>query len=1717
MPEVDPAEGERSAVAGLGFQYSDVAAALIYRALLDPKDGAFEAASFVDPRAGKVDDVQVTTRSVHHAYQVKWTSNSGAVTIRSLTTADDGEVSPLQQLFDGWESLRGRHDRPVRVHWLTNAPPSTHPERKDFAGEGDARPAVPTMAAFLDEVHRPFVDGTPVPERWRTTWASLRDSLGDIPEADFDAFMRAARFDLRYKPIEPVGPLDTRRREYDDIQRLWAELFKKVARSPHGERVDVRRDDPILAGLVARLRLYHTHEFPPPDIPLVADGETGRALATAAEDASGGYVGLIGSPGAGKSTLLSAFARARRRSGDLVVSYYAFISDGDPGAKLRAESQHFLHDVVLLLHQEGVGDLSGVPGNDRTSLHNALHAQLADLGERHVRDGTRSFLIVDGLDHVPRADPERGFLADLPVPAQLPHGVTIVVGSQTEQLAHLPEAVRTALSPGAPGRVEVAPLTYGEVASVLERAEGLPPLPPDAAQIALDRTEGHRLALALLVYRLQNVADGTDGEERTAKALNQAALPGPFYARLWSDVGDDADLQHLLALTARVRGAIDLTWFMSRAARPAVQRLYGPLRHLFRREDDARWFFFHDSARAFVLERTSGLMPGDYDQTLHLELADWCRGSAPPHAWAELFHRDIAGDRDGVARLARPMVVRDQFAAFRPASLIRNDLERAAAYVEDPVGPALFTSIAAAAFELELRSTALDRYSVDPALRLARYGRFDEAARRARTGRSLHVPAYVALNLAPILFRGGFTGDARRLYDLSRPRDLLDSERRVEETFEGQEHAALHAWAGAAPLFEDISEIADAIARVSVRARDLRMGQPDLDDDGASRYMRRRLFVAAARTMAEEGRWDDLDSWVSTLSERALPFETNGEADHDPATPQRVLARAESRILAATLPTPPPDVAQWLLRPLLDALDEAVAWTVRQLGADLSVRAAEALYKAGADPDQVARWIPPFSDDPDHPSAWLRRAKDPWFRSSVLLRLIGRDPLPAPDPEPGSQSEGFGRYRQAVAHLADLAAAIQQDAPPMLGAVVDQLAAHFSAFPNVALRAMSRFRDRLWADQPDWADHPDLIQARPWLYAKAVEVAAMYGPIVRDGLLERVTAGAGRPAPVIETRLGVGPSLWTFDDVLAVAVAAHRAGAPTSRIVALLGPLEDHAAGHEDVDSRVEQLLDLSWTHHVIGDDDAAYGLLQRAASAALGVGCRKDYQLGHIASLLGLLLGRDVEADVWMPRVSRLAHAIVLSTEGAETAPASAAAQTLVAAVFAWRPTAALDLARFFASHEIGWEPLMTLNVLREAVHETPEAVPLATDVFVGHVLPDRHNTRLSSAYPDFTEALVRACRPDDAEGFARALAARLDALEEAGHLPSSLDEWKSGIGAALYDLGHGETATDLGIPPPDLLATTFDDNRPVLDLGSGSPVTWGALRQRAESDGLLPTLRDHYDAEEVAVWSHLVATSAPSLPLDELSDVSAFVDERSELARPDVYTALFRAFSALGRPDRAWEYGQALLQDARRSGFETWSPAFNGGAAYRAATDLVEADPSGAPPLVLRLLALDAVRSPGAVFPWVGTYLTLLDAPFEPDDIWSPIAEYLDGLAPEAADDAVLLTRGLPPQSRRDGLVCYVIDLMRTATGAHRLGPALSAELRRHPTAHRTFIREVLDGPDEVRRPLLRLLAIETQTSTAGLLHLLEPLQASVLALPYDLRHYAQSSIRALESEGG
>lgn len=1714
MPNNAPAEGERAAIRGFVVQYRDVAASLIYERLLSPNHGALQSISLVDPRAEKLDDVQITSATSHDAYQVKWVSDPAGVTLRSLTTSSGDDESPLRQLYDAWVALRDAYtDQKIIVHWVTNAPPSQSAERRNVVGDGARRPETPTMAAFLRDVHLPFAEGArPIPARWKTAWRFVRRAIGSPPARDFDTFMESCRFDLNYSAVEPDLEPSEKQQRTQDIRAIWASLLNEVADSPRGQRLHLSRKELLnLTGLGDRLRPTSHHDFPRPDIPYVSIEATLQEIGEALEQLPGGYIGILGSPGSGKSTLLSSFARDRIRAGDLVVQYYAYTGDGEPKAGVRSESEAFLRDVVLEFHNQGVGALEVLPGPSRLSYLDGLHRQLSDLGKRYQETGAQAVLVIDGLDHVPRQHPVRGFLADLPLPSQLPDGVFIVVGSQTEKLPELPPAIQNALAAGEPSRIDIKLLTRVDVAYVLREADSLPDLPSDAVENAFEKTEGHPLALALLVHRLRDSQTTEEAEE----IIGSAALPAKLYADLWKQVERDHAVCHLLGLVARVPGPIDLVWISEWFDSPtAVSQVFREYRHLFRRESDDRWHFFHDSFRAFLLEQTEAYMPGGWGKALHSELAANAGRSNSPHSWTELYHSDLAEKRERVATLSQPRVAREQFVAFRPSSSITGDLATAAGHAAESGDTALLCALAAASEEIAQRETVLDRYTGSTLLDLARFGRLRDAARFARSGRTLLIHPTTALHLVSYLHDGGLLLDAEQLFDLAAPRDLFVAEKSIGRDFLSEKQYRLLAWARVAPLFSKLDAIAESIGKVFIRANELHSDDRRYDENDleATSRLRRKLFLAVSKTLIEDSRSDDLKRWVMDLADTAIPIEDDGDGDW--AAWHRSLAKAESRLDAArtSLERQRPEIAASLLQPFEEADDELIRDTAEDFGFERTVQVAEALQQSGADEVAVLKWLPDFSDGELRPFTWLSRDKDPWLRAVRLRSIFEKPPPDLTRSEPESSDEGFLRFQRAVAGLAEFSARARRGERKSSDTVLSQLVPLFTQFPNVC---RNPYRDQIY-----WKDHIDIVNARAWLYAQAVETADEHGPAARKALLAHLSDLHPSPEPVVTSN---PDEFWTADDIRSVAIAAHRCHTPSTWIQAFLSPLERDAKEREDVDGRTQTFLELADTWNEAGRPDEAVRLLQRALRESLGVGYRKDYQLARIVSLLGWLLdaGRatldDRDAAKW---VAHLARVIVHSSYGTETKQASVAAQELVAVAFRWHPPKGANLALWFRNEDLGWEPLVTLEVIRAAVAVDASTIPFASDVLLEYMVPrSSQKGDLRGSYPDLTEFIVERAAEDydvDTEALARDISARIDHLVSEESLGSAVaDEWKAGVGAALRALGSDQVAIELGIPEPDRVRSTFDDAEPVLGLGDPErELSWGELRNQVASSSLPDVLAGSYTSEEVSVWRLAIVNFLPGLTETQTVKVADFVFGHPELLRSDVEQALFQHLADLGQRELAWRFGERLLQHAR-SHYDPWIPG-GGGPGYNITEALINADPDGARPVVLRLLAEDAAVRPSTVFPWLSSLLPFLSATPDPSSHWSPIEDYLRALAPNATSDPIPTWEyGSDESDAYLGLTAYVFSLLTISTENQGLRRAILSELQRGDYRMTTAVEHALAGPDPVRRSLLYTLDSISVEVPIALWHLRPPLLRIAPSLPDGLQAMAQRITNRIESE--
>ena len=446
------------------------------------------------------------------------------------------------------------------------------------------------------------------------------------------------------------------------------------------------------------------------------------------------------------------------------------------------------------------------------------------------------------------------------MPEQIPQGVLIVLGSQTDQLTQLPGQVQYMIRQR-DRRIEVRPLGRSGVYRVLERALPDVILTNEQSDRVYQLSDGHPLALRLLINQLRSA----EGGDSIMAVLDQAeAYTGDIerqYHSYWRQVEQDDDLTHVLGLTARLRRVVDLNWIETWAGIGVVGRFRRKLSHYFRIEASDRWYFFHNSFRLFVIKQTLQNAPGKIDpgreQAFQRELADHCAKSNGYLAWEELYHRVAADQHHVVLQRATPAWFRQQLRAFRPIEAIAMDIRlalRSVAALQDSVALARLNFVAA---EMSQRGQTLDEMPLVELLLST--GKHDIAIEHVRDGNRLRVTQAVALSLSKKFLAHCLHNEARRLFELSEPVDLLAAAGPIEDDPQGKKRSLLEEWASAAPFFRTVDEVIQNISRLQYRNRHAK-GEKDI-----TAGLRNSLLFAVGVATLKDPKWSDFSQVLSVF------------------------------------------------------------------------------------------------------------------------------------------------------------------------------------------------------------------------------------------------------------------------------------------------------------------------------------------------------------------------------------------------------------------------------------------------------------------------------------------------------------------------------------------------------------------------------------------------------------------------------------------------------------------------------------------------------------------------------------------------------------------------------------------------------------------------------------------------------------------------------------
>src|SRR6266542_3643307 len=363
---------------------------------------SLEWLAVLDPEAGRLDDFQLATPGYLDAFQVKWSQAGGQLAWGEL------RAYLVDLVVDRRRLARQHTDRRVIGHLYSDRVASSSRTVSASSGRRDATIADAVMHLLQPATTGAFASLEEMPDAWGWLWRDLAGRCG-LSERELLGDFALVRIELG-RTLPSLAEVPGRdavsyRRDLDEL--LLALL--RVATDPR-QLVRLSKDellDRLGEAWRQRLELRSAHEFPPP-----AAYQPGRA---------------------------------------------------DVGS-MRAEASAFLHDLVLTLERGGLPRGPAPVDFDVAALTARLSRQLQQLGDRYQREGHRSIILVDGLDHVERErDVEQPLLRYLPRPEELPDGVLVVVGSQTVRMLH-PD-IRSQLEQ--PGRtIQMAPLGRSEVADL---------------------------------------------------------------------------------------------------------------------------------------------------------------------------------------------------------------------------------------------------------------------------------------------------------------------------------------------------------------------------------------------------------------------------------------------------------------------------------------------------------------------------------------------------------------------------------------------------------------------------------------------------------------------------------------------------------------------------------------------------------------------------------------------------------------------------------------------------------------------------------------------------------------------------------------------------------------------------------------------------------------------------------------------------------------------------------------------------------------------------------------------------------------------------------------------------------------------------------------------------------------------------------------------------
>lgn len=836
MSEKVSAKGERAAMGGYMPQFDEFAK-LVYINLIN---GNLEWIKVADPKAGKLDDIQFSTSTEVHAYQVKWTISNGVISYKPFKT-----LIPL--IASSWTSIKSSNPgKTIIAHFITNKKVSSNDDIKigdvSFGSFGD----------FLKHVWYNIKIEEPINPTWNPVLIEIKKA-SKLNDDEFKDFTNSFDFTADYKTKELHVSNARFSKEEEDIQALSRFIKEKVAGKERSVKF-TRKE--ILEELhwADRFRTTFNHD-------LVIDIQkyqpiksTIDALNEKIENKSSGYVFLAGGPGTGKSTMLTQWSKTVKHR---IIKYYAFDFTNPSSASNvseRGSSTHLFFDLVFQIKESSnfVGKI--VPHKDLLYLRGVFTEQLKFLSNEYKKTGQKTVLIIDGLDHIPREYKltVNNLLTDLPSPDSLPEGVYIVLGSQSYELEYISGDVWSEFKKS-DNTIQMDPMTISEVSRYVDLQKLSPQVTQGQKRSIFEKSQGHPLYLSYLIEKIRESKD----RGRKIKTFDQ--IDGDienYYQKIWRPIQGNTQLIKLLGLMARINDSINpkfvKEWNFDNSVLKGFQK---DSRFLFS-QGNSQWSFFHNSFRQFLLNNTAiDYLTGEYDANedliYHSELVGFYQCSKVEAKWKKNYHLFKAEKFEDFLNEVTPENFAEQILQFRPMQEIRQEAKlgiEIAILRQDTV---LLVRYLFSISEIEMRLNNIN--PSDYTEEFLSLGMNSVAINMLRSENRLLCSEGVALEASLIFAQFGNKTEGLFLFNLAFPDFIKEKTIEIENSNRSDESISrVIQWADVAPNFTDIEYILKKINNIKFSENKRIVGYNEQE-------LRIKLLSTVIGSLAEVGSWDSVN------------------------------------------------------------------------------------------------------------------------------------------------------------------------------------------------------------------------------------------------------------------------------------------------------------------------------------------------------------------------------------------------------------------------------------------------------------------------------------------------------------------------------------------------------------------------------------------------------------------------------------------------------------------------------------------------------------------------------------------------------------------------------------------------------------------------------------------------------------------------------------------